>query len=32
MSNLVIYEKKVSAEDFMNKKIETNEKWNQIND
>ena len=31
MSNLVIYEKKVSAEDFMNKKIETNEKWNQIN-
>ena len=31
MSNIVIYEKNISAEDFINKKIETKDKWNQIN-
>ena len=30
-SNIVIYENNVSAEDFINKKIETKDKWNQIN-
>ena len=31
MSNIVIYEKNISAEDYINKTIETKEKWNQIN-
>ena len=30
-SNIVIYEKNVSAEYFINNKIETKDKWNQIN-
>ena len=31
LSNIFIYEKNISAEDFINKKIETKDKWNQIN-
>ena len=31
LSNIVIYENNISAEDFINKKIETKDKWNQIN-
>ena len=31
LSNIVIYEKNISAENFINKKIETKDKWNQIN-
>ena len=31
MSNIVIYEKDILAADYINKKIETKEKWNQIN-
>ena len=31
LSNIVIYEKNISAEDFINKKIEAKDKWNQIN-
>ena len=31
MSNIVRYEKNISAEDYINKKIETKYKWNQIN-
>ena len=31
LSNIVIYEKNISAEDFINKKIETKDEWNQIN-
>ena len=30
-SNIVIYEKNISAEDNINKTIETKDKWNQIN-
>ena len=30
LSNIVRYENKFSAEDFINKKIETKDKWNQI--
>ena len=30
LSNIVRYEKIISAEDFINKKIETKYKWNQI--
>ena len=30
LSNIVRYEKNISAEDFINKKIETKHKWNQI--
>ena len=30
LSNIVRYEKNISAEDFINKKIETKDKWNQI--
>ena len=29
--NIVIYEKNISEEDYINKTIETKEKWNQIN-
>ena len=31
MSNIVIYEKYISAVDYINQKIETKDKWNQIN-
>ena len=31
LSNIVIYEKNISAEYYINKTIETKEKWNQIN-
>ena len=31
MSNIVRYENNISAEDFINKKTETKDKWNQIN-
>ena len=31
MSNIVRYKNNISAEDFINKKIETKYKWNQIN-
>ena len=31
LSNIVRYEKNISAEDFINKKIETKDEWNQIN-
>ena len=31
MSNIVIYENNISAEDYINKTIEIKEKWNQIN-
>ena len=31
MSNIFIYGKNIQAEDFINKKIETKDKWNQIN-
>ena len=31
LSNIVIYEKNTSSDDFINKKIETEDKWNQIN-
>ena len=31
LSNIVIYENNISAEDCMNEKIETKDKWNQIN-
>ena len=31
LSNIVIYEKNISEEDYINKTIETKEKWNQIN-
>ena len=31
LSNRVIYENNISAEYFINKKIETKDKWNQIN-
>ena len=31
LSNIVIYEKNISAEYFINNKIETKDKWNQIN-
>ena len=31
LSNIFIYEKNISAEDFINKKIKTKDKWNQIN-
>ena len=30
-SNIFIYEKNISAEDFINKKMDTKDKWNQIN-
>ena len=30
LSNIVIYEKNISSDDFINKKIETKHKWNQI--
>ena len=30
LSNIVIYEKNISSDDFINKKIETKDKWNQI--
>ena len=30
LSNIVRYEKYISAEDFINKRIETKDKWNQI--
>ena len=29
LSNILIYEKNISAEYFINKKIETKDKWNQ---
>ena len=31
LSNIVRYEENISAEDFINKRIETKDKWNQIN-
>ena len=31
MSIIVIYEKDISAFDYINQKLETKEKWNQIN-
>ena len=31
LSNIVIYENNISAEDYINKTIETKDKWNQIN-
>ena len=31
LSNIVIYEKNISAEYFINKKINNKDKWNQIN-
>ena len=31
MSNIVIYKKDISAVDYINQKIETKDKWNQIN-
>ena len=31
MSNIFIYEKDISAVDYINQKIETKDKWNQIN-
>ena len=31
LSNIVIYDNNIPAEDFINKKIETKDKWNQIN-
>ena len=31
LSDIVIYEKNISAEDYINKTIGTKEKWNQIN-
>ena len=31
LSIIVISEKNISAEDIINKKIETKDKWNQIN-
>ena len=31
LSNIVIYEKNISAEDYINQAIETKDKWNQIN-
>ena len=31
LSNIVIYENYISAVDYMNQKLETKEKWNQIN-
>ena len=31
LSNIVIYEKNISAEDYINKTIKTKDKWNQIN-
>ena len=31
LSNIVIYDKNISAEYYTNKTIETKEKWNQIN-
>ena len=31
MSNIVIYEKNILAVDYVNQKIETKDKWNQIN-
>ena len=31
LSNIFIYEKNISAEYFINKKIETKDEWNQIN-
>ena len=30
LSNIVRYEKNISSDDFINKKIETKDKWNQI--
>ena len=31
LSNIVIHKKDILAADYINKKIETKEKWNQIN-
>ena len=30
LSNIVRYEKNISSDDFINKRIETKDKWNQI--